>query len=84
MFFALKRSSIGDYWSGALNLPLVYEIVGWWGSFLTKLGRQHGVRTKKPPSIRRTVTDGGKGHRVGWRLPSKNLTTQGVVNEIEK
>jgi len=26
----------------------------------------------------------GKRHRVGWRLPSENLTPEGVVKEIEK
>ena len=46
--------------------------------------RQDGVEKKKPPSTRRTAVDGGKGHRVGWRLPSENLTTEGVVKEIEK
>jgi len=33
------------------------------------LVRQEGVEKKKPPSTRRTAADGGKGHRVGWRLP---------------
>lgn len=39
---------------------------------------------KEPPSTRRTAVDGGKGHRVGWRLPNENLTTEDVVTEIEK
>ena len=48
------------------------------------LDRQEGVEKKKPPSTRRTAADGGKGHRVGWRLPTGNFTTEGVVKEIEK
>ena len=37
---------------------------------MAAIGRQEEVEKKKPPSTRRTAADGGKGHRVGWRLPS--------------
>ena len=46
--------------------------------------QKKGVENKKPPSTRRTAVDGGKGHRVGWRLPTENLTTEGAVKEIKK
>ena len=73
------QSSLGQWWQDRIEQDCRARVI-----LLCQEPYYMGDGKKKPPPIRRTAVDGGKGHRVGWRLPIENLTTEGVVKEIEK